>query len=221
MHWRRFASQLCRLYQSPRRQMKKTTPKGSYFIIRRLESRAVQMLCRLSCICCRSSSHNCTREEWRGSDWMKNSKVLLQAKVEDTFYSGHAMQDQKVTFKMNATIFRRINAAAAKSLQSCPTLCDPIDGSPSGSPSLGFRILEWVAISFSNAWKWKVKVKSLSRLRLLATPWTAAHQAPPSMRFSRQEYWSGVPVPSPESTLWDIKCTDFFSFLLKSNPCQV
>ena len=91
-------------------------------------------------------------------------------------------------------------AAAAKSLQSCPTLCDPRDGSPPGSPVPGIlqaRTLEWVAISFSNAWKWKVKVKSLSRVRLLATPWTAAHQAPLSMGFSRQEYWSGVPLPSP------------------------
>ena len=91
-------------------------------------------------------------------------------------------------------------AAAAKSLQSCPTLCDPIDGSPPGSPVPGIlqaRTLEWVAISFSSAWKWKVKVKSLSRVRLLATPWTAAHQAFPSMRFSRQEYWSGLPLPSP------------------------
>ena len=88
----------------------------------------------------------------------------------------------------------------AKSLQSCPTLCDPTDGSPTGSPVpeiLQARILEWAAISFSNAWKWKVKVKSLSRVRLLVTPWTAAHQAPPSMGFSRQEYWSGVPLPSP------------------------
>ena len=90
-------------------------------------------------------------------------------------------------------------AAAAKSLQSCPTLCDPIDGSPLGSFVPGIlqaRTLEWVAISFSNAWKWKVKVKSLSRAWLLATPWTAAYQAPPSMGFSRQEYWSGVPLPS-------------------------
>ena len=81
-------------------------------------------------------------------------------------------------------------AAAAKSLQSCPTLCDPIDGSALGSSVPGIlqaRILEWVAISFSNAWKWKVKVKSLSRAWLLATPWTAAYQAPPSMGFSRQE----------------------------------
>ena len=78
-------------------------------------------------------------------------------------------------------------------------LCDPIDSSPAGSPVPGIvqaRTLEWVAISFSNAWKWKVKVKSLSRVRLLVTLWTAAHQAPPSMGFSRQEYWSGVPLPS-------------------------
>ena len=91
-------------------------------------------------------------------------------------------------------------AAAAKSLQSCLTLCDPIDGSPPGSPvpgSLQAITLEWVAISFSNAWKLKVKVKLLSRVRLLATPQTAAYQAPPSMGFSRQEYWSGVPLPSP------------------------
>ena len=89
--------------------------------------------------------------------------------------------------------------AAAKSLQSCPTLCHPLDGSPPGFPVPGIlqaRILEWVAISFSNAWKWKVKVKLLSCVRLLATPWTVAYQAPPSMGFSRQEYWSGVPSPS-------------------------
>ena len=85
-------------------------------------------------------------------------------------------------------------AAAAKSLQSCPTLCDPIDGSPPGSPVPGIlqaRTLEWAAVSFSNAGKGKVKVKSLSRVRLLATQWTAAYQPPPSIGFSRQEYWSG------------------------------
>ena len=90
--------------------------------------------------------------------------------------------------------------AAAKSFQSCPTLCDPIGGSPPGSPISGIlqaRTLEWVAISFSNAWKWKVKVKSLSHVWPSVTPWTAAFQAPPSMGFSRQEYWSGVPLPSP------------------------
>ena len=80
-------------------------------------------------------------------------------------------------------------ATAAKSLQSCPTLCNPIDGSLPGPAVPGIlqaRILEWVAISFSNAWKWKVKVKSLSRVQPLANPWTAAYQAPPSMGFSRQ-----------------------------------
>ena len=95
-------------------------------------------------------------------------------------------------------------AAAAKSLQSCPTLCDPIDGSPPGFTFPGIfqaRPLEWVAISFSNAWKWKVKVKFLSRVWLLVTPWTAANQGPPSMGFSRQEYWSGVPLPSPITLL--------------------
>ena len=90
-------------------------------------------------------------------------------------------------------------AAAAKLLQSCPTVCDPIDGSPPGSPVpriLQARTLEWVAISFSSAWKWKVEVKSLSRVQLLVTSWTATYQAPLSMGFSRQEYWSGVPLPS-------------------------
>ena len=103
------------------------------------------------------------------------------------------------------TVFVKCNftgmfAAAAESLQSCPTLCDPIDGSPPGSSTPGIlqaRTLEQVAISFSNAWRWKEKVKSLSRVWLLAIPGTAAYQAPPSMGFSRQEYWSGVPLPSP------------------------
>ena len=93
-------------------------------------------------------------------------------------------------------------AAAAKALQSCPTLWDLIDGSPTGSALPGIlqaRTLEWVAISFSNAWKMKSEseVANLSRVRLLATPWTAAYQAPQSTGFSRQEYWSGVPSPSP------------------------
>ena len=91
------------------------------------------------------------------------------------------------------------NAGAAKSLQSCPTLCDPVDGSPPGSSVPGIlqaRILEWVAISCSSAWKWKMKVKLLS-VPLFATPWTVAYQAPPSMGFSRQEYRSGLPCPSP------------------------
>ena len=93
--------------------------------------------------------------------------------------------------------------ATAKSLQSCLTLCDPIDGSPSSSPIPGIlqaRTLEWVAISFSSASKWKVKVKSLNHVPPLATPWNAAYQAPSSMGFSRQEYWRGVPLPFYGST---------------------
>ena len=103
-----------------------------------------------------------------------------------------------------------------KSLQLCPTLCDPIDGSPPGSTVPGIlqvRTLEWVAISFSNAWKWKMKVKSFSHVRLLATPWTAAYQAPPSMEFSRQEYWSGVPLPSPNTIL--LIMANFYSYLFQ------
>ena len=93
--------------------------------------------------------------------------------------------------------------AAAKSLQLCPTLCDPIDGSPPGSPVPGIlqtRTLEWVAIAFSNAWKWKVKVKSLSRVPLLATPWTAAHQAP-SMGFPGKSTGVGaIAFSKPDTT---------------------
>ena len=117
--------------------------------------------------------------------------------------------------------------AAANLHQSCPTLCDPIYSSPPGSPIPGIlqaRTLEWAAISSSNAWKWKVK--SLSHVRLLATPWIIAYQAPPSMGFSRQEHWSGVPLPSPlvklvllkfdqsspatSEFLW-ARCSSFFS----------
>ena len=116
-------------------------------------------------------------------------------------------------------IHRAAAAAAAKSLQSFPTLCDPIDCSPPGSPVPGIlqaRTLEWVAIFFSNAWKWKVKVKLLSHVWLLATPLTAAYQAPPSMGFSRQEYWSGLPLPSPKC-LWDMfKCTSPILNLMKT-----
>ena len=120
----------------------------------------------------------------------------------DPQYHFNNQYQQKVCYRFatNKCYFNAVpSAAAARSLQSCLTLCDPIDGSPPGPPVPGIlqaRTLEWVAISFSNAWKWKVKVKSLSRVWLLATPWTAAYQAPPSMGFSRQEYWSGVPLPS-------------------------
>ena len=101
---------------------------------------------------------------------------------------------------------------------SCVGLCNPIDGHPPGSPVPGIlqaRTLEWVAISFSNAWNWKVKLKSLSRVRPSATPWTAAYQAPPSMGFSRQVYWSGLPLPFPLSLqkVWEINFLLFINFL--------
>ena len=116
-------------------------------------------------------------------------------------------------------------AAAAKALQSCLTLCDPTDGSPPGSPVpriLQGRTLEWVAISFSNGWKWKVKVKSLSHVWLFVTRWTAAHQAPPSMGFSRQEYWSGVPLPSPLTLCIRVQWIQFKIkiFFLKSSTSR-
>ena len=117
----------------------------------------------------------------------------------NTKFSLHYICIDQQCFWGKILIKRVTAAAAAKSLQLCPTLCDPIDGSPPGSPVPGIlqaRTLEWVAISFSNAWKWKVKVKLLSCVWLLATPWTAGHQAPPPMGFSRQEYWSRVPRPA-------------------------
>ena len=124
--------------------------------------------------------------------------ILFHNKIKYVYFIS---QWNKKVYFINKT------AAAAKSLQSCPTLCDPIDGSPPDSPVpviLQARTLEWVAISFSSASKWKVKVKSLHRVRLLATPWTAAYQAPPSLGFSRQEHWSGLPFPSPvhQSEKW-------------------
>ena len=104
------------------------------------------------------------------------------------------------------------HAVATKSLQSCLIMWDPKDSSPPGSAIPGIlqaKTLEWVFISFSIAWKWKVKVKSLSRVQLVASPWTAAYQAPPSMGFSRQEYWNGLPLPSPIAThTWSIKSRD-------------
>ena len=119
----------------------------------------------------------------------------------------HLWLKKKKTKKQNSpesrhrrNIPQHAAAAPAKLLQSCPTLCDPIDSSPPGSPVPGIllaRTLEWVAISFSNVWKWKAKVKWLSCVCLLVTPWTAAYQPPPSMGFSRQECWSGLPLPSP------------------------
>ena len=118
------------------------------------------------------------------------------------------------------TIYSLAATATAKLLQSWPTLCDAIESSPPGPTVPGIlqaRILEWVAISSSNAWKWKVKVKSPSHARLLATPWTAAYQAPPSTGFSRQEYWSGLPLPSPIQP-W---CTPFPIWNQSVVPCPV
>ena len=127
-----------------------------------------------------------------------------QTRLSDLHFRAEVPQRYKMT-EMVHTVFtlsgpHAAAAAAAKSLQLCLTLCDPIQSSPPGSSIHGIlqaRTLEWVVISFSNAWKWKVKVKLLSHVWLLGTPWTAAYQAPPSMGFSRQKYWSGVPLPSP------------------------
>ena len=123
-------------------------------------------------------------EKWGRKSWYKrNYGPLLRKKPQKTYH----MKGKRCL-------------SAAKSRQSCPTLCDPIDGSPPGSPVPGIlqaRTLECVAISFSSAGMWKMKVKLLSRVWPSATPWTAAYQAPPSMGFSWQKYWSGVPLPSP------------------------
>ena len=90
--------------------------------------------------------------------------------------------------------------AAAKSLQSYLTLCNPIDGSTPGSPSPRDSPGKNIGVGCHFLLQcMKVKVKTLSRVQLFVTPCTAAHQAPPSMGFSRQEYWSGVPLPSPAS----------------------
>ena len=130
------------------------------------------------------SRHNCVyrmeTELWGNSVFLIcKTRNLNWKKIQDFLY-------------FSPEINRHTYAAAAKLLQSCPTLCDPINGSPPGYAVPGIlqaRTLEWAAISFSNVWKWKVKVKSLSRAQLLATPWTGAYQAPPSTGFSRQEYW--------------------------------
>ena len=127
------------------------------------------------------------------SFWLTSLSIIISSCI-------HVTANGVILFFLWLNSIPLYAAAAAKSLQSYRTLCDPIDGSPPGSPVPGIlqaRTLEWVAVSFSNAWKWEVKVKLLSRVWLLVTQWTAAHQAPLSMGFSRQEYWSGVPLPSP------------------------
>ena len=137
-------------------------------------------------------NYKCTTYKLCSGPFSHKGRVII---IFHNICSRNYKLSSKTNFPMiiEALIFDRdaAAAAAAKSSQSCPTLCDLIDGSPPGSPVPGIlqaRTLEWVAISLSNAWKWKVKVKSLSCVQLLATSWTAAYQAPPSMGFSRQKY---------------------------------
>ena len=154
---------------------------------------------------CYRKTQNLFSDEISREEWMQRSFLYL--KHVKNFSNCARLHKANTWFTRNACFVpwrgnRRVAAAAtaAKSLQSCSTLCDPVNGSPSGSPVPGIlktRTLERVAVSFSNAWKWKVRVKSLNPIRLLATPWTTAYQAPLSMGFSRQECWSGVPLPSP------------------------
>ena len=122
----------------------------------------------------------------------RTDNPALQLEKNVPLSQGHCLYLGKINSEANLSLdIVAAAGAAAKSLQSCPTLCDPIDGSPPGSPVPGIlqtRILELVAISFSNAWKWKVEMKSLSRVRLLSISWTTDYQAPLSMGFSRQEY---------------------------------
>ena len=164
-----------------------------------------------------SGGRKCSFSPLPARDWHKQTKIhestrslsflRLQSSNQMAAWEGMYNVSNNVMFRGLTEGYKKraaSAAAAAKSLQSCLTLCNPTYSSPPGSPVPGIlqaRTLEWVSISFSNAWKWKVKGNSLSRARLLATPWTAAHQAPPSMGFSRQEYWSGVPLPSPELPL--------------------
>ena len=139
----------------------------------------------IPCIARQILNHWTTRE---APCWKKKKKFTFKIQIDYNVSS------------LGSYTFGLAMLCYAKSLQSCLTLCDPIDGSPTGSPVpeiLQARTLEWVVISFSSAWKWKLKVKSLSRVRPSATPWTAALQAPPSMGFSRQEYWSEVPLLWP------------------------
>ena len=149
---------------------------------------------------------SCRRKENSRERRREGSKTRKFSQLKNIF---HVYQYLSISVATAAA------ATAAKSLQSCPTLCDPIDCSPPGSPVPGIlqaRTLEWVAISFSNAWKWKVKVKSLSRIRLFVIPWTAAYQAPPSMGFSRQEYWSALPWTSATACFSDLFALNFALF---------
>ena len=162
-----------------------------------------QALARLRPVTSTKNPHGCPAQSHRPSSTSPVSSFITCAEHHFRYSCFHLLQQLHCTQESYLPIQTVLCAAAAKSLQSYPTLCDPIDGSPPGSPIPGIlqaRTLEWVAISFSNAWKRKVKVKvkSLSRVRLFETPWTTAYQAPPSVGFSRQEYWSRVPLPSPK-----------------------
>ena len=172
----------------------------------------------LECKCRKSRNTWGNKQIWPwNTEWSreKDNKVLPR---EHTGHSKHPLPTtREKTLHMHITRWptpksywlyslqpKMEKLYAAKSLQSCLTLCDPWDGSPPSSPIPGIlqaRTLEWVAISFSTAWKWKLKVKSLSPVWLFLTPWTATYQAPPSMGFSRQEYWSGMQLPSPGEAL--------------------
>jgi len=137
----------------------------------------------------RAAIHGVAKSWTRLSDWTELS-VYMSTAICQFIFTPYPLEPTSL-FSPSVTLLLLL-------LQLCLILCNPIDGSPPGSPVPGIfqaRTLEWVAISFSNAWKWKVKVKSLSRVRLFATPWTAAHQAPPPTGFSRQGYCSGVPLP--------------------------
>ena len=126
-----------------------------------------------------------------GTQWKLTEPIFLGSKITTDGDCSHEIKRHLLLGRKAGAYLDA--ATTAKSLQSCPTLWDPIDGSPPGSSLPGIlqaRALQWVAISFSNARKWKLKVKSLSCVQLFVTPWTVAYQAPPSMEFSRQQYWS-------------------------------
>ena len=167
----------------------------------------IQSVCVYICIYMHTHTHTHTgillshKKKW---NWVICKEM---DGTRDCHTESSESEREKQILHMNAYMWnleKWYAAAAAESRQSCLTPCDLIDGSPPGSPVPGIlqaRTLEWVAMSFSNAWKWKVKVKSHSLVWLLATLWTVAHQAPPSMGFSRQECWSGVPLPSPRKVV--------------------
>ena len=161
---------------------------------------------------CRGASRYLQRTSWNVVHWMCLTKIigLSISRVSEN-------QESLYWIPGGSNSKESVCNVGAKLLQSCPTLCNPIGGSWPGSTVPGIfqaRTLEWVAISFSSAWKWKVKVKSLSCVRLFGTPWTAAYQAPLSMGFSRQEYWSGVPLPSP--AMWETRV----QFLGREHPLE-